>query len=94
MWACTADGIRRIHNFDIVRLLQEIEWDGIGGTLARDFGDFVLEVANVIKVNRSDYRNPGVEKLLDVLPSLLLTAARRILVSQPVDDDDLRMPAQ
>ena len=61
---------------------------------AGDLGDDVVEAFQVLDVDGGDHRDPGVEQLLDVLPPLLVFAARRVGVGEFVDQDHLRVARQ
>ena len=48
----------------------------------------------MLDVDGGDHRDPGVEQLLDILPSLGVLAARRVGVGKLVDQDHLRVTCQ
>ena len=56
-----------------------------------DLLDDVVEGLEVLHVHRRDDADPGVEELLDVFPTLLVTRSRDVRVCELVDESDLRI---
>ena len=71
--------------------------NAVGHAVARAFAgdalDVVLLLGDVLQVDRGDDADAVLQQFLDVLPALLVPAAGRIVVSQTVDQADLRMAA-
>ncbi len=72
--------------------------DGVGdGLLLLDAGDLLDDVVQrleVLDVEGADDRDARVEQLLDVLPALLVSRARRVRVRELVDERDLWAPGE
>ena len=61
---------------------------------AGDLLDHVVDRLEVLDVDRRDHVDPGGQQLVDVLPALLVPAARHVGVRQLVDQRDLGPPGQ
>ncbi len=59
-----------------------------------DLLDHVVETFEVLDVEGREYVDPGVEQLVDVLPALLVPAARGVRVGEFVDEHHRRPPRQ
>lgn len=85
---------RYIHEFDLVRAVE----DGIGDRLAdhdsRNPGDHIIEALQVLDVKRREDVDARVEQLLDVLPPLRIGRARGVRVRKLVDEHQHRTPLQ
>jgi hypothetical protein len=79
------DLLRRAHHGVRHRLLLADAGDRL---------DDVVERLEVLDVDRADHVDAGFEQRLDVLPALLVLAARHVGVCQLVDESDLRAPGQ
>ena len=85
------------------RLVDELDLLGAAHDLVRDLlplldpGDLLDHVVHrleVLDVDGRDHVDPGVEQLLDVLPALLVPAARDVGVRELVDQRHGRRPLQ
>ncbi len=85
---------RRIHDFDLVRLVEKVLRDAVRGALAGDPLDVVLLLADVLHIERGDDADAAVEQVAHILPALRIAAAGRIALRQAVDQADLRMAAE
>ena len=61
---------------------------------AGDLRDDVVEALEVLDVDRRNYRDARGEQVLDVLPTLLVLAARSVGVGELVDEHHLGVPGQ
>src|SRR5208282_2038654 len=81
-------------HFDLVRRPHDRIGDGFPLRRAGDLLDHVVEGFQVLDVDGGDHVNPGIENLLDVLPSLLVARTWDVRVRELIDQGDLRAPGE
>ncbi len=85
---------RHVDELDLVCAPDDGVRDGLSLSHAGDALDDVVERLEVLDVDCRDHRDSGGQQLLDVLPSLLVPAARDVGVCELVDEGHLRGAGQ
>src|SRR5260370_6451852 len=84
---------RGIHDNDLIRAsIQKAARNRAGGSPTGDALDFVLKFLQILQVYSGDDGDSGVEQLLDILPAMTIGTARRVVICEPVNDRNLRVP--
>src|ERR1700719_1890921 len=84
---------RSIDDHDLVRTaIQKTTRNGAGGSLAGDALDFILKFLQILQIYGGDHGDSSIEQLFNVLPAMTVWTAGRIVISETVNERNLRMP--
>ena len=85
---------RRVNDFDFVGFEKERFRHRLLGAPAADRFDLRLLLSHVLEVNGGDHGDSRGQELLDLLPALRVLAPGGVLISETVDQTDLRVTAE
>ena len=83
-----------VDQFDLCCFSDHLVGNGFALFHAGDLCDDVVEAFEVLDVERRDHRDTGVEQCFDVLPTLLVDAARDVAVRILIDQRDFGFATQ
>jgi hypothetical protein len=84
---------RSIHDHDLVRAaIQKTTRNGAGCPLAGDALNFILKFLQILEVYGGDDGDSSIEQLFNVLPAMTVWTAGRIVISETVNESNLRVP--
>src|SRR5580704_3820704 len=84
---------RSIDDHDLVRAaIQKATRNRAGRSLTGDALDFILKFLQILQIYGGDDGDSGIEQLFDVLPAMTVWTAGRIVISETVNERNLRVP--